>query len=156
MEFLRQDIPHSSSSKITKYPVYVPIRPIPVHVSTCRVQAHRLGRVSPVPRCQRTSLLSLCAIRRPSSSPYSSSRFAIPSPNPPSPHILDGGCVHTAPIKPSSLLLVHLPPPPPHGDLVLNGVDAVADRGENDEQNDDDDCDDDVALDHGCDVGWLR
>lgn len=61
------------------------------------------------------------------------------------------------PIKPSSLLLVYFSPSPgPHGELVLNGVDAVADGGENDEQDYDDDCDDDVALDHGCDGGWWR
>ena len=66
------------------------------------------------------------------------------------------GVCDTAPIKPSSLLFVDFPPPPAHGELVLNGVDAVADHGENDEQDDDDDCDDDVALDHGCDVGRWR
>lgn len=59
-----------------------------------------------------------------------------------------------APVKPSSFLFIHFPPPPAQGELVLNGVDTIADGGENDEENDDDDCDDDVALDHGCDVGW--
>lgn len=61
------------------------------------------------------------------------------------------------PVTPSSLLLVHFPPPPAHGELALNSVDAVPDGGEDDEEDDDDDCDDDVALDHGCNVaGWGR
>ena len=58
-----------------------------------------------------------------------------------------------SPSKPSSILLVQLPPPPAHRQLALNSVDAVADAGEDDEEDDDYDCDDDVALDHGCDVG---
>lgn len=54
------------------------------------------------------------------------------------------------PSKPSSVLFIHLPPPPPaHGQLALDGVDAVADGGEDDEEDDYDDGDDDVALDHG-------
>lgn len=73
---------------------------------------------------------------------------AIPLPNPQSPIGLDGGS-DPAPIKPSSLLFVQFPPPPaPQGELVLNGVDAVADGGENDKEDDDDDGDDDVTLDH--------
>lgn len=47
-------------------------------------------------------------------------------------------------------LLVYRPPPAEDADLVLHGVDDVADGGEDDEEDDDDDCDDDVCLHHGC------
>ena len=38
--------------------------------------------------------------------------------------------------------------------MVLNGVDAVADGGQDEEEHDDDDGDDDVPLDHAGDVGF--
>ena len=114
------------------------------------VQADAYSIVLPI--CLKILLLSLCTIRKSSPSLYSSMTSAIPLPNPQSPIGLDGGS-DPAPIKPSSLLFVQFPPPPaPHGELVLNGVDAVADGGENDKEDDDDDGDDNVTLDHdgGC------
>ena len=60
----------------------------------------------------------------------------------------------------SPILIIHLPRPGSHGDLALDGVDAVADGGEDDEEDDDDYRDGDVALDHCCGgvfrwIGWL-
>lgn len=73
-------------------------------------------------------------------------------------HILDSlKCTMRGPLpKPSSLLIVQLPPPPRrHRHAVLDRVDAVADAGQNDEEDDDDDRDDDVALHHGGDAAAL-
>ena len=86
---------------------------------------------------------------------YSSPTSAIPLPSPPSSRRLDVEMTEP-PFKPSWFIFIHFPPPPAQGELVLDGVDAVADGGENDKENDDDDCDDDVALDHGCDVGVVE
>ena len=48
----------------------------------------------------------------------------------------------------SPIIVVNLPRPGAHGDLALDGVDAVADGGQNDEEDDYYDRDGDVALDH--------
>ena len=48
----------------------------------------------------------------------------------------------------SSLVVVNLPRPGAHGKLALDGVDAVADGGEDDEEDYYYDGDGDVALDH--------
>lgn len=47
-------------------------------------------------------------------------------------------------------ILLIATPAPKEADAVLDGVDGVADEGEDDEEADDYDCDDDVAFDHFC------
>ena len=69
------------------------------------------------------------------------------NPEPKSLSPLSPQCIHI-----SSILIIHLPRPSPHGDLALDGVDAVADGGEDDEEDDYYDGDGDVALDHCCGV----
>ena len=58
----------------------------------------------------------------------------------------------TAQDKPSSILLLHDPRPIEHGNTVLDGVNDVADDGEDDEEDYDYYCDHHVAFDHVCGV----
>lgn len=58
--------------------------------------------------------------------------------------------------KPRLIFLIADRPPAEDRDLVLDGVDAVADDGEDEEEEDDDDGDDDVAFDHSFERGGGR
>jgi len=56
----------------------------------------------------------------------------------------------------SSFLFVGVPVPIEYRHAVLNGVNGVADDGEDDKEDDDYYCDDEVAFDHfGGVVGWV-
>ena len=106
-----------------------------------QIQSSRLKQTVPAPS-------SLLAMHIPNHSPSTPKCILISTSHQPSRPPLVWTREKNPDPSHSSVLVVNLPRPGAHGKLALDGVDAVADGGEDDEEDYYYDCDGDVALDH--------
>lgn len=141
-------------------PAHIDARPNALAITSFSIQADGSGIVLPIPE-NVPATLWLCAhnsniSRHCTQLHHNRNNFRFHTLPPPPPTTSDGRSSNLSPlspIKPASLLLIHLPPPPPtQRQLALNGINPITHAGEDDKEDDDDDCDDDVSLDHGCDA----